>query len=119
MQPHYNPSLKQKARNLRNNMTRAENKLWYEYLRSHTPKVHRQRSIGTYITDFYIPKVRLIIEIDGDSHMNIEAQQYDKERMQYFISLGMYTLRFSNTEVFQNFEQVCMKIHQYVISHNI
>ena len=70
--------LKQKPirQTLRNRMTQAEKILWY-YLRGRSLKGYkfrRQYGIGQYIVDFYCPAIRLVIEIDGDSHYRIGAE---------------------------------------------
>lgn len=53
------------ARQLRKNMTPWENKLWYQFLRTFTPRFQRQKPIGGYIADFYCAKTRLVIELDS------------------------------------------------------
>jgi very-short-patch-repair endonuclease len=75
----YNPDLVPRAKELRKNMTPAERKLWNEYLRTFPYRVHRQRPINHYIVDFYCPKLKLIIEVDGDSHFTPESQEYDQK----------------------------------------
>jgi very-short-patch-repair endonuclease len=66
----YNPRLKQIARTLRNNMTLSEILLWKEIKGKKVLgyDFHRQKPLGEYIVDFYCPKLKLVIEIDGDSH---------------------------------------------------
>ena len=56
------------ARSLRKNMTDAERKLWYEYLRPCPYKFTRQKSVGPYILDFYCASTQLAVEIDGSQH---------------------------------------------------
>ena len=63
----YNPKLVERAKELRKNMTKAERKLWYDYLRNFKYRVHRQRTIDQFIVDFYCFELKLVIEIDGDS----------------------------------------------------
>ena len=48
------------ARQLRQNMTPQEEKLWYGYLRNYPVKIYRQRVIGQFIVDFYCYSARLI-----------------------------------------------------------
>jgi very-short-patch-repair endonuclease len=60
---------KKKRQYLRNNATKAEKILWQKLKNSRLGyKFRRQHSIKEYITDFYCPKLKLIIEIDGDVH---------------------------------------------------
>jgi very-short-patch-repair endonuclease len=107
----YNRKLKSTSRVLRNEMTRAEKKIWYEFLCELEPKCKRQRPIGNYIVVFYISKVKIIIEIDGDSHfLNEEARKKDVIRDTYLKSLGLHIMRFSNNEVYDSFDSVCERI---------
>ena len=101
-----NSSLDKYAKNLRKNMTDEEKKVWYQILRGKTPKFHRQKIIGNYIVDFYCPKLKLIIEIDGYQHFYEENKGYDNKRTEYLEDLGFYVLRFENTEVNMDIEAV-------------
>ena len=60
-------------------MTLAEKKIWYDYLRNFPYRVYRQRPIDQFIVDFYCPKLKLVIEIDGDIHNSELAQDYNRE----------------------------------------
>ena len=102
----YNKKLVARAKELRKNMTVAEQKLWNNYLKTFPDRVYRQRPIENFIIDFYCPKLKLVIEIDGDSHYNENAQDYDKERTQILQSYGLKVIRFQNDEVLDNFAGV-------------
>jgi very-short-patch-repair endonuclease len=108
----YNRQLVDRAKNLRKNMTKAEKKLWYEYLRDFHYRIHRQRPINNFIVDFYCPSLKLVIEIDGDSHNTEEAQAYDQERTNVLRSYGLKVIRFTNAEVLYNFTSVCEEIQR-------
>ena len=54
-----------RARYMRKEPTEEENKLWHLYLKKIKPRFTRQKIIGSYIVDFYCPKLKLVIEIDG------------------------------------------------------
>ena len=56
------------AKELRQNMTPWERKLWYNYLRSYPVRFQRQKALGNYITDFYCAKAGIVIELDGSEH---------------------------------------------------
>jgi very-short-patch-repair endonuclease len=107
-----NSALKKYAVEMRKNMTDEEKKVWYQILKGHIPKFHRQRIIGNYIVDFYCPKLKLIIEIDGYQHFEERQLACDAERTEYLEKLGLYVLRFENTEVNKEFEDV-----KYVIEN--
>ncbi len=62
--------LKGRARKLRKNMTDSEIVLWSRLRRKQLLDIqfYRQRPIGSYIVDFYAPKIKLVIEVDGSRH---------------------------------------------------
>ena len=78
-------SMTQLARNLRNNSTRQEKKLWYLFLRNFPLRFHRQKVVGVYIVDFYCHKAKLVIEIDGSQHIE-NTHESDNERTEYLQS---------------------------------
>lgn len=92
-------------------MTEPEIKLW-QYLRNEQlgVKFRRQHGIGEYIADFYCPKLKLVIEIDGESHFHDNAIEYDNIRTNFFKSLGIEVIRFNNKEIMTNIEGVCENI---------
>ena len=66
MQP-YNKYLKLPSRDLRNNMTDAEQMLWQSLRRKQILglQFYRQKPILNFIVDFYRPSANLVIECDG------------------------------------------------------
>ncbi len=112
----YNKNLKNPARLLRKEMTLAETRLWFQFLRELKPRVHRQRSMGNFIADFYIPKVKLIIEVDGGVHLDERVQVKDTERTWYFNNQGIEVLRITNDQIINNFKKVCKSIRQIIDS---
>ncbi len=98
----YNKNLVPRAKELRKNMTLAEKKLWYDYLRDFKYRIHRQRPIDNFIVDFYCPQLKLVIEIDGDSHYTENAQEYDRQRTEILQGYGLKVIRFNNHEVLDN-----------------
>ncbi|WP_271784819.1 endonuclease domain-containing protein [Aquimarina algiphila] len=71
----YNPKLKELARQLRNNATKSEIRLWQKLKRGqmYSYDFHRQKPIDNYIVDFFCNKLQLAIELDGYSHQIIEV----------------------------------------------
>ena len=112
----YNPELIPRAKKLRKNMTAAEKKLWYEYLKAFPHRVYRQRPINHYIVDFYCPKLKLVIEVDGDSHFTPEAQESDRIRTEILEGYSLTVLRFTNEQIRKNFEGVCQTLKRYSIN---
>ena len=106
---------KQRRQTLRNNMTEPEKRLW-GILRNHQlgVKFRRQHGVGHYIVDFYCPELKLIIEVDGESHFFEDAQAYDKIRDKFMLELGLTTIRITNTEIMQNIDGVCEYLQQHV-----
>jgi very-short-patch-repair endonuclease len=108
----YNPKLVERAKNLRKNMTTAEKKLWYSYLMDFKFRVLRQKPIDNFIVDFYCTKLKLVIEIDGDSHFTNDGKDYDQERTQILEGYGLKVMRFTNDEVLKDFAGVCQRIEE-------
>jgi very-short-patch-repair endonuclease len=94
-------------------MTRAEQRIWFEYLSTFQYPVYRQRPIDQYIVDFYCPAIRLVIEIDGDSHfLDDHAQEIDANRTKRLEDLGLHVLRFTNFEVLNQLDGVIIRIEE-------
>ena len=74
----------------------------------------RQRPIDNFIVDFYCAALGLVIEIDGDSHFTEEGKVYDAERTSVLEGYGLRVVRFTNVEVFQEFEGVCWRLEGLV-----
>ena len=94
------------AKDLRNNMTESEKKLW-SFLRMRQIGRHKfrcQHPIYRYILDFYCHEKRLAIEIDGNIHNS--QQEYDKYRDEFLNSIGIRTLRLRNEDVLNSIEKV-------------
>ena len=98
MKIYYNPKLKELARQLRNNSTKAEIRLW-QYLKGKQMlgyDFHRQKSIDNFIADFYCFKLRLIIETDGFTHQFEDVYQKDILKENRLKELGFTVLRFDD-----------------------
>jgi very-short-patch-repair endonuclease len=108
----YNPALKERAREMRNSMTIAERKLWFEFLRSHSVRWLRQKPLGEYIVDFYCSEKNMVIEVDGDSHFTDAGQEYDMRRTKFLSNYGLRVIRFTNLDVLQRFDAVCISIDE-------
>jgi very-short-patch-repair endonuclease len=110
----FNRRLKEKARELRKNMTDAESHLWAKIRRKKLKgyQFYRQKNIGNYIVDFYCPAAKLIVEIDGSQHYSKMGIKKDKTRDSFLEGLGFTVLRFSDREVLKNINGVLELIHQ-------
>ncbi len=109
----YNPQLIDKAKEMRKNPTPAERKLW-KFLKTFPLKMWRQKPIDNFIVDFYCPKLKLAIEVDGDSHFTPEGVAYDAERTKVLEGYGLQVIRFTNHQVLRDFEGVCQEIVGFI-----
>ena len=106
----YNPDLVGRARSMRMALISAEKKLWEGLLRDFKFRVLRQRPIDNFIVDFYCPKMKLVIEIDGAAHFKDEGKALDRERAEILKAYGLRVVRFSDHNVMMHFSEVCEKI---------
>lgn len=68
----------EKAKQLRNTMTSSEEIIWMHLKKGIKGyKFRRQHPIGNYIADFFCYKAKLIIEIDGSIHDDVDAKNGD------------------------------------------
>lgn len=109
----YNPKLIDRAKEMRKNPTIAENKLW-QSLRTFPLKFWRQKPIDNFIVDFYCPKLKLVIEVDGDNHFTESGIAYDQERTNILEGYGLRVLRFTNDDILVNCEEICEKIRNLI-----
>ena len=123
----YNKKLKERAKYLKENMTKPEKKLRFDFFKplmkenslnneigGKKLKIYSQRMINNFIVDFYIPKVKLIIEIDWESHFDEQGLVYDEERTSILEWLWLKVIRFTNNEVMNNFDWVCIRIEEFI-----
>lgn len=106
---------------MRKNMTPAEQKLW-EYIRRDISgfRFLRQKPLYVYtedswqdrfiIPDFYCYEKKLVLEIDGSVHENMEVYNLDREKEKLLKAQWIEVLRILNDEIFQDIEKVMQKI---------
>jgi very-short-patch-repair endonuclease len=107
----FNPIIIRHAREMRHPQTPAEATLW-QHLRNRNLefKFRRQHPVERFIIDFYCAEVKLCIEIDGDSHLEQEQQEYDLSRTEFLESVGYSVIRFTNNDVRYNINAVTQEI---------
>ena len=110
MNDHYNAKLTKNAKHLRREMTREERHLWYDFLKQLPVTLHRQKTLGFFIVDFYIASSKLVIELDGSQHYEEEHQQKDQNRDGWLKNEGYTVLRYSNADINYRFSGVCKDI---------
>ena len=96
----------ERARQLRMDLNPAERRMWsiVRAKRLATLKFRRQHVIGTYIADFVCLPAKLVIEVDGDTHGNEEAELNDAKRTEAIERIGYRVIRFWNNDVLTNTE---------------
>jgi len=98
-------------KNLRNSASAPERILWSKIRNQQLGvKFRRQHGIGKYIADFYCPDFKLVVELDGDSHYQDDAQEYDYVRDEFMRGIGLQVLRFTNIEMMNNLDGVLLVI---------
>ncbi len=109
---HNHRYLKERRRELRNNLTPAEASLWKALQNKQLEgrKFRRQHSVGNYILDFYCPAEQLAVELDGAGHFTAAGIEADRVRDKFLGELGITVLRFENRQVFEQLEMVLEKI---------
>lgn len=100
------------ARENRKRSTRPEQYLWSRLRnrRLFGYKFRRQHPIYPYIVDFACLQVKLVVEVDGNSHFTPKAQAYDARRTAHLEKQGYTVIRFTNREVMTNIDGVCQVI---------
>ena len=104
------PRQAQRAADLRSKATQPERALWYRLRHSQLGglKFRRQHVVGSFIVDFYCPARRLVVEVDGESHVG--KGEEDAKRDAYLRSHGMTVLHVTNDDVLRDLDLVCEEI---------
>lgn len=108
--------LKTVSKILRKQTTPWERKLWY-YLRGNRfygLKFKRQVPMGSYVVDFCCQEKRLVIELDGGQHSELEISEKDKEKQDFLEKSGYKVLRFWNNDVNNNIEGVLETVRKAI-----
>lgn len=100
-------------RRLRKDATKAEKILWTRIQKKQilNTKFRRQFAIGEFVVDFYAPRLKFVIEVDGEYHLTSGALVRDKEREDFLMEHGVkIILRITNDEVYNDIYGVLEKI---------
>ena len=102
---------------MRKEMTFCERILW-THLRKKQLGVRflRQYSIDNYVIDFYCPKLKLAIELDGNIHELPEQQEYDAKRQEHLENFGIHFIRITNDELMGNANKAFEKIEKEILN---
>lgn len=112
----YNPDLKELARQLRNNSTKAEIILWLKLKgkQMYGYDFHRQKPIDNYIVDFFCYELMLAIEVDGYSHQLEDVYFKDLKKENRLNEFGISVLRFTDDQVLKEMSNVIRPIEFYI-----
>jgi very-short-patch-repair endonuclease len=104
----YRRALKAPSRELRKQMRDAEQALWQHVRRKQILglQFYRQKPLLSFIVDFYCPKAKLVIELDGSQHYEPDHRARDRERDARLNTLGLRVLRFDNRQVLREMDAV-------------
>jgi adenine-specific DNA-methyltransferase len=107
-----NPIRRQRARQLRRQVTPAEGILWREVRnrRFASFKFRRQHPIGPFFADLACHECKLILELDGETHLGAETR--DEARTKYLQSQGWLVMRFWNNQIYEELESVLEVIYR-------
>ena len=106
----------EKAKALRDKMTKSELKLWAMINKSQLGvRFKPQHPIDVFIVDFYCHSAKLIVEIDGEIHLNSEQKEWDDNRTVVLQEFDLKVIRFTNNEVFENISDVLKQINRVLI----
>src|SRR5690606_6526821 len=117
---HSKKEYQKRRKQLRNNLTPAEAYLLtnLKNRKLDNKRFTKQHSIGHYIVDFFCASEKLIVELDGEVHNNLEAQEYDYKRTTYLELKGYKVIRFENKMVFDLLPSVLKEIRNHFDSGN-
>jgi len=77
-------------------------------------KFRRQYSVDKYVIDFYGPKLKLAVEIDGDVHNIPEQKEHDEKRQAKLEQFGITFVRITNEELLGNPNKAFEKIEEII-----
>ena len=114
----YNKNMIPRARQLRRSMTKQERRLWFDFLKDYPVRFQRQKTIGSYIVDFFCHRALLVVELDGAQHYDEQGEGYDRARTAFLQSAKIEVIRIPNASVDQDFAGVCALIDRAVKQRN-
>lgn len=101
-----------RAKFLRAQMTQAEQHLWEKLKMEPFTKYRfrRQHPVQNFIVDFYSHALRMVIEVDGPYHEDIEQEKSDEKRTEILQFNNLKLLRFTNYDVLNDTDKVLEEI---------
>jgi very-short-patch-repair endonuclease len=106
------PDIFKLAKELRKAETEAEKILWSKLNRNQILNLQfrKQHPINIFIADFYCPKIKLVIELDGSIHELPEYQSHDIGRTEVLNDFGITVIRFTNEQIVEQIDSTIESI---------
>jgi very-short-patch-repair endonuclease len=117
----YNKNLRSNANKLRKEMTKAEACIWKYVLRAGLMKGYtfrRQRPVLRFIADFMCIELKMVIEVDGITHLYDEVIEKDEQKQMLLEQAGSTLMRFTDDEVLNHIDNVRRKIKFWIEENN-
>lgn len=108
-----NPKKTKKQRQyLRKNMTKWEIRLWNDLKQKKMLgyKVQRQYGVNNYVIDFYCPKLKVGIEVDGEIHFKYGRRIQDHKKDELLNELGIRVIRISTIDMEEDYESIVVHL---------
>ena len=100
-----------RAKQLRREMTLPEILLWRALQqRPAGLRFRKQHPAGEYVLDFFCPRFKLAVEVDGEAHERGNRPERDAVRDAWVRAQGVRTLRIPAAEVMHDLEAVVRHI---------
>ena len=106
------PDIFKLAKELRKSETEAEKQLWSRLNKNQIIglQFRRQHPINRFIVDFFCPKIKLTIEVDGSIHELLEYQSHDIGRSEILSDFGITVIRFTNEQIIEQIDSTVEEI---------
>ena len=107
------------ARDLRKRETKTEKILWNILSNKKLGvKFRRQHPINQFIADFYCHELKLVIEVDGEFHLQKDKIEYDAMRTSIFNNFGIQVYRFTNQEILEDSHEILSSLLKLINKNN-
>ena len=109
----HTPTTLARARRLRKTLSPPELKLWLALKQAAAPDrspFRKQHPEGPFVLDFYAPRARVCVEVDGYVHGTTGAPGRDHRRDGWLAERDIEVVRVSASAVFENAHGVALRL---------
>ena len=100
-----------RAKQLRREMTLPEILLWQALQKRPAGlRFRKQHPAGEYVLDFFCPRFKLAVEVDGEAHERGDRPERDAIRDAWVLAQGVRTLRIPAVEVLRDLDAAVQHI---------